>query len=1252
MKQRQFTFSLLLAAMLLAPQWVQAIELELTSAVRYSGQTANPNPSGVCDEQVAFRCSFTGGRIEEKFENRDTWTYDWDGKPQEPGVTERVYHATIRPGERIKAFVGDVKQLITYDDENKKYGYRAEIYIYCRNPQSANKQGNGRPWEKYVVKDSVVGKSPSAQLSYTVDSELKEFYVRIFLAKRCRRTWGEQDWYTMTKCDIRIEYKIEETDMASNDDDDNMDDDDDDDDDDDYYEDDDGAYYEEEDIASGSTGFWDYAIPIGVVIVLLGGAAAISSGGNKPEDDKDQRPDRLEMRIYKNFGNTISPAYGKYPIFACIVRIPSGGGEEITDEALTAQIQITGDDYLRVTGHRMENEWKCADVEAPEQANVPEKATVTFSLTNDKGGYVNHVQFYIQPGEVLFGQNNLTLPSGYKKEVRLPFVVVGRDGQKDITASIVPVGGSDSKLSGTYDVQVEWNEKEQMHYAVITDLKQEDPLDRKPSADVAGKYEQFRLEVEAPNKYGEPIRGALEFYRYHMGLSLKVGNIGCYIEEYNSAKHLTNKFAATGQDGKTYVPAETKGSLILYEYDEENHKILTLAPVLTSYKISAIDEKKQDLVEKIALQCELTNDGGKDGGRLAVFRCCRATLDAPSRIEAKMELIAKHGEREYKLEKKVLLCSQPVRHFGSVDAEMAAIKEDERIGERLIHIQSAIFERGLYSKLFPLEKYIGVMLDGYHADYGYDPAQVKRVRDLYTGVLSGRIEGANGEGAKPMTLAEEVGLFLTVFIENSKKVEESLGFFGRLAVGVCTLGCSEVVFTGLEVVTNMKEYVDKGGDSVWGGFCVGAKVVVREYITEKLMAKGMEKIGKVAKEAGLTPDALKKAGKEMMEEGKGYLTTLKGKIMKNAINQSDDAARIAAAEGQTLSKMVSTKPLSQAEKQLLEASEFGLAHAKEQVRDLQAAIDLYRMNPHGVGNKEMMNKLILEVQQNKQAMYLLKKADSSMDYVRSKFNTTLQTIYENTDDVVMDKLSKGTGVPRHKIKKLNATTSEQMQLIKGKKVTMDRDVTYYWTDDNGVDHYFSQKNTQAIYNNEFYEQTLGYRSKVDGAPGRFAQSMDQTNIEDVLNHPESYGVDLDNMLKPELHKQALLHPDKVADTVTYKGKEWFRRGEELMNKSKNIADLTERQLMESNAVSSMMEGLRQEVKQFDNFVNPRNIARFDVNGVNKIPKKLRIAVDKARKITDMDSPKALVQIKRELEALGYTLDSFAEAMGQAIKDIG
>jgi hypothetical protein len=55
-----------------------------------------------------------------------------------------------------------------------------------------------------------------------------------------------------------------------------------------------------------------------------------------------------------------------------------------------------------------------------------------------------------------------------------------------------------------------------------------------------------------------------------------------------------------------------------------------------------------------------------------------------------------------------------------------------------------------------------------------------------------------------------------------------------MAVGIITLGCSEVVFTSLEVVRDMKAYVDNGGDSVWGGFWCGVKVVGREYLTEKI----------------------------------------------------------------------------------------------------------------------------------------------------------------------------------------------------------------------------------------------------------------------------------------------------------------------------------------------------------------------------------------------------------------------------------
>lgn len=961
------------------------------------------------------------------------------------------------------------------------------------------------------------------------------------------------------------------------------------------------------------------------------------------DDDKAKKPSTFKMILYKNFGSKL--VVGDEPkIVGARIEERTAEGKIINRLDLTSQIEIEQGSNLRIVDIGMNEKYKVASITADEYPEKePHEGDIWFIFRAPDGALKNRVVFQIEMSEILFGQDNLTLPSGYEKEVRLPFVAVGLDRSEEIVAKITPVDGNPD-LADTYSVQVEWDEETRMHYAVIHDLK--------PAGKLAGRYERHLLEIEAPSKSGKSIKGSLDIRRFHMGLAVHVGDIGCYIEEYSARKHTTRRFAFAGAEGKTYTPAETHSSIVLYEYDESEHKVLQLAPVLTGCKWKAFDDEKQKLVDKLGLQCNQTGEKGDKGGSEAIFRCCRCALDAPQRIEVILTLTTKHLDREYSTDTKVLLCSQPVRHFGSLNEEMAVLKEEEHTTERLLHIQRAIFEQGLYEKLFPLEKFIEVMLEGYKPEYGYDPDQVKRVRDLYTGVLSGTIEGAGGKAAKDMTLAEEVGLFLEVFIARSKEIEDSMGFFTRLVVGVATMGCADVVFTGLEIVRDMKEYVDNGGDSVWEGFIVGAKVAAREFVMDQAGGYAMEKMSKIAKNAGLTPEAIKKGAMEMVDEGKGFLNTIKGKVMKNALNDSTEASKRAISKSKMIKEMAKSKPLTKAEKELLEISEFGFEHAKEQVRDLQAAVDLYRMNPHGPGNKEMLNKLILDVQQNKQAMYLLNNADESLNYVRSKFNTTLETIYEETDSAVKKKLSQGTGIPEHMIEKLNATTSDKMKLIKGQKVTMDRDVTYFWKDANGDIHYFSQKNTTELYNKEFYQKSLGYKASDSKFANRWAGKMDQTNIEDVLHHAESYGKDLDNMLKPELHKQALLDPTKVGDTVTYKGKEWFGKGEALLENAKGITDLTERQLMQSQGVSSIMEGIRQEVKQFDNFVNPRNIARLQANGASRIPDNLRAAVECCRRINKMESADALLQIERELSLLGFTRDSFAEAMGQAIKDIG
>ena len=167
---------------------------------------------------------------------------------------------------------------------------------------------------------------------------------------------------------------------------------------------------------------------------------------------------------------------------------------------------------------------------------------------------------------------------------------------------------------------------------------------------------------------------------------------------------------------------------------------------------------------------------------------------------------------------------------------------------------------------------------------------------------------------------------------------------------------------------------------------------------------------------------------------------------------------------------------------------------------------------------------------------------------------------------------------------------------------------------------------------------------------KYAGKMDQTNVQDVLNHPESYGEDLQRALDPKLHKEALVNPNKVGEAVTFKGKERFARGEALLKEAELLTDPVEKLAKQSDAIGEMLEGCRQEVKVFDNFVDSRDIARIDINGVSKISDNLRAAIEVMR--TAEKGTTTLGQIDTALAALGYTRDMVAEEMGDVVRAIG
>jgi hypothetical protein len=88
----------------------------------------------------------------------------------------------------------------------------------------------------------------------------------------------------------------------------------------------------------------------------------------------------------------------------------------------------------------MVNGWKTAYVAAPacEEGEPPEESIVQFQIASAEASYTNHLHFKVVNPEVKFGQENLTLPARYEKQVDLPFDVIGiNDGTTTAIANVL-----------------------------------------------------------------------------------------------------------------------------------------------------------------------------------------------------------------------------------------------------------------------------------------------------------------------------------------------------------------------------------------------------------------------------------------------------------------------------------------------------------------------------------------------------------------------------------------------------------------------------------------------------------------------------------------------------------------------------------------------------------------------------------------------------------------------------------------------
>ena len=319
----------------------------------------------------------------------------------------------------------------------------------------------------------------------------------------------------------------------------------------------------------------------------------------------------------------------------------------------------------------------------------------------------------------------------------------------------------------------------------------------------------------------------------------------------------------------------------------------------------------------------------------------------------------------------------------------------------------------------------------------------------------------------------------------------------------------------------------------------------------------------------------------------------------------------------------------------------GLELGREKIENYRAAIEMLDDSPV---NAKLKKDLALEIQKDKNAMSLLADYQNlDLQNTRAKFNKEIASIHESAELKVRQEIAKQYGVPVDDIKTLNASASSKQKLKDGTKITYDHDTTFYYQNPDNPNEvwYFNQKNTEELYNRKYFESANGFEAAEQRFADRFAKKADQTVVQSDF-HPESYGTDnFKHLMDP--NKKAVKLPDAelVGDAMTYKCKEWYEQGvKELANPS-----------TATSGISKIREACRQCTKQFDNYVNPRNLTRQDYGRPSKIPERF---FDYIRIMKDMDVNKggSVVKAKRELEKLGTSFENVFIELGELMKQIG
>ena len=1007
---------------------------------------------------------------------------------------------------------------------------------------------------------------------------------------------------------------------------------------------------------------------------------------SKPEKEtkkkKEEKPSTYRMILWKSCGDTLY--FGEPPVqVGARIEEVKDDGTVVQRPDLTSTIHISGKENALVEKVRTEGKYRMADLTpmSTTDKQVPETATVSFIFEGEQARFVRNLVFKVEGEAAILVAPTISFAAGQGKTLEMGFALLGGLKSPD-KINIKLSDGAQEHFRARLEQSAEDADIFNIH---LTEFGKADQM--------PGTVEEYTCTIEAwPKGKPQPVKETFDICRIHPGLRLQVRALKSYLVEIGSTPDNDIMPVKGSKRRLQYAQSRVDWQLVVIDEQQEGQVRSVFPdekPVFTyedDYEGSMLftERDKSHYVPEHGDLVTYDGTAGRmpDGGYWGVISATQGYLASPNRSHVKIKASMVWRGKTYTQEVRVPLNSQPIRD--QIPEGMDVMRGlarwdniDEQRRENLTDIQRNLCLDRRFMELRPMFYKVTVMLEGYNKAFGYDDADYENVMDVYRRFCLGEIGTAfaNKSTFSPDSEDLDAAMATITSMESSIPV-----IIMRVGLGIVTGGASEVAFAPICALAEMKEYVDKGGDSTfeafkqssWNivkwelGFAIGGKVVgktwskIKQFRADKAaqskaVAGQVEKISvatKKAAESTRVSEGLSSASKNFNSAGTAEKISKAAskakKVLKTSNELADDAIR----------QVRGNPSLYTQESQLAEEA------AKVARQDGQKLLDEFkRVMNNPTATKEEMRKATLALQGNKTAQNLLRNQPSDM--LRANFNAQMQSMYDDIDDVVIKRLRSkiSDAYPTYKnnppevrvFKGATGNAGDDLRL--GRKIGADRDVTYQFKGHDGKWYDLNENLMGDTYAEVFNEMQYKFVPKDHKELMKTLKKADQAVVNGRLGL-ESYGDDLGRIIDPARQTEKLGDPERIAKTYIHKCKEWMDQGKEAHKQAQMLFEsgMKEDALRVLGYGDALIEeGVRQNVKQFKRILVPR-IEAAAAKGAKldytKLMAKIRvldsIASPPPKGAIPISLEEARLVLKNQFDT---TLEAVVEECGQAVLDV-